>query len=103
MVVGVCQISLSLPGVTSLKAKRSVVRKVLDRASNRFNVAVAEVGHQDTHRQALLGFAVVSGDRRHANAMLDSIASFVEGATEAVVVDRSTELLSIGEVGGWAD
>lgn len=102
MVVGVCQISLSLPGVTSLKAKRSIVRKVLDRTANRFNVSVAEVAQQDAHRQAILGFAVVSGDRRHANSMLDSIAEFVEGSTEAIVVDRSTELVSMGELGGWA-
>ncbi|MEM7435522.1 MAG: DUF503 domain-containing protein [Myxococcota bacterium] len=102
MVVGVCQISLSLPGVNSLKAKRSIVRRVVDRASNRFNVAVAEVGRQDVHRQALLGFVVVSNDRRHADAMLESVATFVEGATEAVIVDRSTELLSVGELGEWA-
>ena len=102
MVVGVCKISLSLPGVNSLKAKRSIVRKVLDRTANRFNVAVAEVGAQDVHKHAQLGFAVVSGDRRHANSMLDSIASFVEGAGEAVVVDRSTELLSLGDVGEWS-
>jgi len=101
MVVGVCQISLSLPGVTSLKAKRSIVRKVLDRTANRFNVSVAEVGQQDAHRQAMLGFAVVSGDRRHANSMLDSIASFVEESTDAVVLDRSTELVSLGELGDW--
>ncbi|MEM8605566.1 MAG: DUF503 domain-containing protein [Myxococcota bacterium] len=102
MVVGVCQISLSLPGVDSLKAKRSIVRRVVDRAANRFNVAVAEVGRQDVRRQALIGFAVVSGDRRHANSMLDAIVSFVDGATEAVIVDRSTELLSIGEFQEWA-
>ena len=101
MVVGVCQISLSLPGVTSLKAKRSIVRKVLDRTANRFNVSVAEVGQQDAHRQALLGFAVVSGDRRHANSMLDSIAEFVEGSAEAVVLGRSMELVSLGDLGGW--
>jgi len=101
MVVGVCQISLSLPGVTSLKAKRSIVRKVLDRTANRFNVSVAEVGQQDAHRQAMLGFAVVSGDRRHANSMLDSIAAFVEGSADAVVLERSTELVSLGELGDW--
>jgi hypothetical protein len=101
MVVGVCQISLSLPGVSSLKAKRSIVRKVLDRTANRFNVSVAEVGQQDAHRQALLGFAVVSGDRRHANAMLDSIAEFVEGSADAVVLDRSMELVSIGDLADW--
>ena len=103
MVVGVCQISLSLPGVTSLKAKRSIVRKVLDRTANRFNVSAAEVGLQDAHRQAVLGFAVVSNDRRHASSMLDSIASFVEGAADAVVMNRSTELVSINELGSWAD
>jgi uncharacterized protein YlxP (DUF503 family) len=102
MVIGVCQISLSLPGVTSLKAKRSIVRKVLDRTANRFNVSVAEVGLQDMHRQAVLGFAVVSGDRRHANSMLDSIASFVERVADAVVMDRSTELVSINDIGSWA-
>ena len=101
MVVGVCQILLSLPGVTSLKAKRSIVRKVLDRTKNRFNVSAAEVGQQDSHRRATLGFAVLSGDRRHANSMLDSIASFVEGSSEAVVVDRSTELVSLGELADW--
>ena len=37
-----------------------------------------------------------------AGAMLDSIASFVEGAGEAVVMDRTTELLSVGELQGWA-
>jgi hypothetical protein len=101
MVVGVCQISLSLPGVSSLKAKRSIVRKVLDRTANRFNVSAAEVGQQDAHQRATLGFAVVSGDRRHANSMLDSIASFVEGSADAVVLDRSTELISMGDTGDW--
>ena len=101
MVVGVCQMSLSLPGVNALKAKRSIVRRLLDRTSNRFNVAAAEVDQQDTHRIAVLGFAVVSGDRRHANSMLESITGFVEGSTDAVVLDRSTELVSLGALGDW--
>jgi len=101
MVVGVCQISLSLPGVSSLKAKRSILRKVLDSTANRFNVSVAEVGQQDAHQRATLGFTVVSGDRRHANSMLDSIASFVEGSADAVVLDLSTELISMGDLGDW--
>lgn len=90
-----------MPGITSLKAKRSIVRRVLDRTANRFNVAVAEVGQQDIHRQAVLGFAVVSSDRRHASSMLESIADFVESSTDAVVLDRATELVSLGELGDW--
>lgn len=101
MVVGVCQIVFSLPGVSSLKQKRSIVRRVVDRTANRFNVAVAEVSEQDTHRRAVLGFAVVSSDRGHANSMVDNIAQFMGGVSEAVVADRSTELVSFNELGGW--
>lgn len=97
MVVGVSRIVLLLPGNDSLKGKRAVVRKILQRARNRFNAAAAEVGNLDSKRRAVLSFAVVSNDRRHANSMLDQIASFVSTNAEAVVADRGTELISLGE------
>jgi hypothetical protein len=96
MVVGVCRITLSLPGNDSLKGKRKVVRRILDRARSRFNVAAAEVADNDVHRRAVLGFSVVSNDSSHANAMIDELTSFVAGATEALVVDRFFELLQVG-------
>ena len=96
MVVGVCRITLSIPGNDSLKGKRRVVRRIVDRARNHFNAAVAEVGYLDEHRRAELGFAVVSNDARHANSMLDNISAFVSGLTEAVIIDRNLELLHVG-------
>lgn len=109
MVVGVCSITLSIPANDSLKGKRRVVRRIVDRTRHHFNVAVAEVGFLDEHRRALIGFAVVSNDGRHANSMLDKIGSFVSQNTEAVVVDRSIELLRVGADhgssgdAGWLD
>ena len=97
MVVGVVRIVLSLPGNDSLKGKRSVVRKIVERARSRFNVAAAEVGDLDVHRRATLGFSVVSNDSRHAQSMVDKLVGFVSGATEALVVDRYVELIPIGE------
>jgi uncharacterized protein YlxP (DUF503 family) len=97
VVVGVCRITFSIPGNDSLKGKRRVVRRIVDRTRNHFNTAVAEVGSLDHHRQALIGFAVVSNDSRHANSMLDKIGSFVSGLTEAVVIGRDVELLHVGE------
>lgn len=97
MVVGVCRITLSIPGNDSLKGKRRVVRRIVDRARNHFNAAVAEVGYLDEHRRAELGFAVVSNDARHANSMLDNIAAFVSGLTEAVIIDRNLELVHVGQ------
>ena len=100
VVVGVCRITLGLPGNDSLKGKRRVVRRVVDRTRHEFNAAVAEVGYLDEHRRAEIGIAVVSNDGRHANSMIDKIASFASGLTEAVVLDRSIEVLHIGDGAG---
>jgi uncharacterized protein YlxP (DUF503 family) len=96
VVVGICRITFHLDGNDSLKGKRRVVRRIVDRARNKFNVAVAEVGALDEHRRAVIGFAVVSNETAHANSMLDTIGGFVSGLTEAVVVDRSIELIHAG-------
>ncbi len=95
MVVGVCRIAFSLPGNDSLKGKRSVVQRITSRTRNRFNAAVAEVAEMDSHRRAVLGFAVVSNDARHANSMLDRITSFVAGVSEAVLAERTLEILHV--------
>jgi uncharacterized protein YlxP (DUF503 family) len=97
MVVGVSSISLALSGIDSLKGKRAIVKRLIERARSRFNVAAAEVGALDSKRSAVLGFAVVSNDSRHADEMLAKIASFIAGASEAVVVERRTELIHVGD------
>lgn len=79
MHVGVARVELRLAENHSLKGKRMVVRSVVQRLRNRFNVAVAEVATQDDWQTATLGIACVSGDARHANEMLDKAVAFVEG------------------------
>ena len=95
MVVGVCRLTFALPGVDSLKGKRSIVRRVIERCRAKFNVAMAEVGQMDSHRRAVIGLSVVSNDPRHANSMIDTIVSYASSATEAMVIDRSMEILTI--------
>lgn len=105
MVVGVCRIVLGMAGVTSLKEKRAIVRRLVDRIRHRFDVAIAEVADMDSHRRAVLGLAVVSNDGRHARSMIDRIVAYASGASEAMLVDRATEILhlddhfGIGEAG----
>ncbi len=101
MIVGTCRVVLSLPGSDSLKDKRKIVRSVLDRVRAKFNVAAAEVESMDAHRTAVLGLAVVSNDARHANSMIDTITSFISGASEAILTDRSFELVHVG--GDWSE
>jgi uncharacterized protein len=97
MVVGVCRINLELPEADSLKAKRSVVRRLLGRVRSRFNVAAAEVAQLDEHHRATLGFAVISNDNRHANSMLDKITDFCERAALAEISSVHVELIPMGQ------
>ncbi len=80
----------------SLKGKRMVVRSVVQRVRNRFNVAVAEVDTQDVHSVATLGIACVSADRRHANEMLDRVVDFIESERlDAEVGGVDMELIAL--------
>ena len=47
MHVGVARVALHLAENSSLKGKRMVVKSVVQRVRNRFNVAVAEIETQD--------------------------------------------------------
>ena len=68
---------LRLLDVHSLKEKRSVVRPIVEGARRRYSVSAAEVGHQDSLRQATIGVSVVSGDAGHAVDVADAVERFV--------------------------
>ena len=73
----VCQIELRLPENQSLKGKRQVIKSIIARLQNKFNVSVAEVDNQDLWQLATLGIACVSNHRRHADDTLANVIKFV--------------------------
>ena len=93
MVVGVLSWQLALPGCSSLKEKRAVVRSLKDRLKHRFNVSIAETAHQDVWTRAELTAALVATDARFAESVLDTMDRFVSGYGRAVVTGSRRELL----------
>lgn len=75
---GVARIELHLPGVASLKGKRSLLRRAEARLRDELGVAVAEVGHQDRWQRAVLGVATVSGSATGVDRVLERLAAVVE-------------------------
>ena len=57
MIVGAAAVEIEIHGSHSLKEKRGVVQSICRRVRNRFNLAVAEVGHQDVWQRSVLGLA----------------------------------------------
>jgi uncharacterized protein len=93
MVIGVAELELRIPHMSSLKGKRSVVNKIIERARSRFNVSVAEVGKQDVHSRAVIGFAVAGSDHQYVNGALDKLLDFVGGFTAAEVISEKIEII----------
>ena len=62
MQVATCIIKLHLEGVHSLKEKRRILKSILTRLSNQFNVATAEIDHHDVWQTAMIGLVTIGND-----------------------------------------
>lgn len=97
MHVGVLTLTFHIPHARSLKEKRSVVRRFRDRIRARFDVSIAEVGAQDLLQRAVFGVSVVSSDAATCDSVLAQVARAAETQEEAVLTDRRTELIPLGD------
>jgi uncharacterized protein len=100
MIVGISRIGLVLPGNDSLKGKRSVVRKLLDRVRARFHVSAAEVADHDDHKRAVLGFCTVGADGRKVEQVLSRLLDFVEDSGLGQVVSTETDVVDYADLVG---
>ncbi|MDD2583028.1 MAG: DUF503 domain-containing protein [Desulfuromonadaceae bacterium] len=70
------EIHISLPS-RSLKEKRGIVKSILGRAGNRFNVSCAEVDRQDNATVAVLGFVTVSSNKNISRQTLEKVEEWI--------------------------
>jgi hypothetical protein len=83
---------LALPGCSSLKEKRSVIRSLRDRLRHKFNVSVSETDFQDVKARAQLTIALVASDGRLAESSLAKLDRFVENHGGALITSVRREL-----------
>jgi uncharacterized protein YlxP (DUF503 family) len=96
MVVGVLRVSLSIPDAGSLKGKRQVLRRVIERVKARFEVAIAEVGDNDLWQRSQVGIVAVGNDRRYINEVMDKVLHFIDQLYLAPILGQELEILSYG-------
>jgi uncharacterized protein YlxP (DUF503 family) len=81
MPIGVLTLEIELPYAHSLKEKRAVLQKMRDRLRARFNVALAELDHQDVWQHATLGVVSIS----NSQALLESTLRQVLEESEKIL------------------
>jgi uncharacterized protein YlxP (DUF503 family) len=94
MVIGACTVELHLPGNGSLKGKRRVLKPILARLCREFNLATAEVAHQDVWQSAQVALVTIANDPGRVHAVLERAIRWIETYhPEVQVVDWEIEIL----------
>ncbi len=91
MIIRTLEFHLYAPFSHSLKEKRMVVRSLLQKIKNKFEVAVCETGDQDLLQSIRIGISFFVSDAKIAQSAASKIISFVESATEAEVLSVTQE------------
>lgn len=86
------KLEMHIVDAQSLKAKRHILRGIIDRLGSRFECAVSEVGGQDLWQRAEIGIAIVSLDAKGADSRLRSIEQYVRSQPGAILVNIQREV-----------
>jgi len=89
MIVETLEIRMRAPWVHSLKEKRMIVKSLVAKIRNRFNVSAMEIAEMDIHQIIVIGIACVAWDTASADRMMDSVIGFLENNTEAEIIQIS--------------
>lgn len=94
MVVGVCNIELDLPGIHSLKQKRSALKSLIAGVHRKFNVSCAEIALHDAWQSATIGVAVMTNDVAHAQRVLETVVYWIEtNRPDLTVLEHDIEII----------
>ena len=95
MIVGTGIITLRLHDCRSLKAKRKVVKSMINKLRNNFNASVAEIGSNDVYQRAEIGFSLVGNDQALINSKIDKIFNMADDLGLAEIIDTEMEIIHL--------
>lgn len=85
-----CTITLQLYGVQSLKGKRRILKSILVRLPKQFNVAAAEIDHNDTWQTAVIAPVTVGNDPGYLHGLLEKAITWLENNRPDAVIEQYT-------------
>lgn len=97
MPIGLLTLELHIADARSLKDKRQVLRSLKDRLRAHYNVAVAELDHQDLWQRARVGVVSISSDGKHLEELLEAIAAESERLLGRDLVSQTIEYFEDSE------
>ncbi len=95
MVVGIAKVELFFPEPNSLKAKRQVLKGLVQKLEAHFKkVSLAEVDGHDLWQRAILGISVVGRDQKFVDSKLTSILNFIQSDTRLELIKAEIDFIN---------
>lgn len=93
MKVFVMKVELRACWVHSLKEKRMVVKSIIQKLKNKFNISVCEVEEQDIHQKIVIGISGIGGSIGVVDSTIENIITYIENNTDAEIlhIERDVE------------
>lgn len=93
MVIGILELEIKLFSSDSLKDKRRIIKSLIDRIRNNFNVSVSEIRHQDLWQRAGLGITLLTTEGKFAQSILSKIIDFIKKDKKISLIDSRMEIM----------
>jgi uncharacterized protein YlxP (DUF503 family) len=93
MPVGLLTLELHIPDAQSLKDKRQVLRSLKDKLRREFNVAVAELDHQDVWQRSVVGVVTLSNEEKHVNEVLQKVLDEADRILGSILINQAIEII----------
>jgi len=93
MFIGILRVEFALHGNESLKDKRRVAQSLKQKVRNKFNVAIAETGSENTMEALALSIVSVSNSKRHLESRLRLCLNSIQASCDEELVYDDLEIL----------
>lgn len=93
MKIGYLELTLSAPWVHSLKEKRMIVRSIIAKSRQKFNISINEFDALDKHQTIKLGITCGSNSTEIIYSTLDQLVNYIETHYETEITRVQKEII----------
>jgi len=93
MIIGILELDIRFFSGNSLKEKRRLLKRLIFKIRNNFNVSISEIGHQDLWQRTELGVALITTEKRFAQSVLSKILELVKKERGISLINSQVEFL----------
>lgn len=93
MPIGLVTLEIHIADARSLKDKRQILKSLKDRLRSHFNVAVAELDHQDVWQRSVVGVVGISAEEGHLAETMGNVLEASEQVLGRSLISHEIEYL----------